>query len=150
MKQVLKLIAWGTILGLFSMMSCGGSDGGGGTDPQPTSVTLTTTSATLNANPITPTPNYSLTLNFDAGGQPNGYSVAGTADKQPTVGSSGTFSVSVSQVTFTSEGVSRQVAITSGTLNKEVVSVSLQWDLTKVDDGVSAAEQGAYLYTLSK
>ena len=149
MKKIIGFTLWATVLGLFMLTSCGGSGGGDDPQPQPTSVTLNTTSATFEGSNITPTPDYRLTLNFDASGNPNGYSVAGTADKQPTVGSSGTFSVSGSNVTFTSGGVSRQVRITGGSISASTATVGLQWDLTKLDDGVSAAEEGTYLYTLT-
>ncbi len=148
-KQIVNVLSWLAVFGWVALASCGGGDGGG-TDPQPSSVTLTTTTATFNGSPITPVPNYSLTLNFDASGRPNGYSVSGTATKQPTIGSSGTFAVSGSQVTFTSGGQSRQVTIAGGQVTATTVSLDLRWDLTKVDDGVSAAEQGTYLYRMTK
>lgn len=149
MKKIIGFTLWFAVLSLFMLTSCGGSGGGSDPQPQPTSITLNTTSATFEGSNITPTPDYRLTINFDANGNPNGYSVAGTADKQPTVGSSGSFQVSGSTVTFTSGGVSRQVSITGGSINTNTVSVGLQWDLTKLNDGVSAAEQGTYLYTLT-
>ncbi len=149
MKKIIGFALWATVLSLFVLTGCGGGDGGGDPQPQPTSITLTTTSATFNGSNITPTPDYRLTVNFDANGDPNGYSVVGTADKQPTVGSSGTFQVIGSTVTFTSGNFSRQVAITGGNITASTTSVGLKWDLTKVDDSVSAAEQGTYLYTMT-
>lgn len=149
MKKIIGLAFWATVLSLFLLTSCGGDGGGDTPQPQPTSVALTVTSATFNGSAINPTPDYTLTLNFDADGNPNGYSVSGTADKQPTVGSSGTFTVTGSTVTFTSGGVSRIVSFSGGSISSNTASVNLSWDLTKVDDGVSAAEQGTYVYAMT-
>lgn len=117
-------------------------------DPQPSEVTFSTVSATFRGKNITPTPDYKLTVKFDAQGKPAGYTVSGSAAKQPTVGGSGSFSVNGKVVTFTSGSLSRQATIVSGEITAKSASVSLQWDLTKIDDKVSAEEQGTYLYVL--
>ncbi len=149
MKRIVGLLNWSIVFSLMLFTSCGDDGGGGGTDPQPSSITFTTTSATFNGAALTPTPDYTITFNFDANNQPNGYSVSGTADKQPSIGSSGTFSVSGSQVTFTSGGQSRQVTIAGGAVSTTATTLNLRWELTKVDDNVTAAEQGTYEYRMT-
>lgn len=130
------------------MASC---DDGGDDTPQPSSITLTLTSATKDGVAISPTPGYSVTFDFTADGTPDGYTVnSNTASFVPTIGSTGTFSVSGSTATFSDGSLSRMVSITAGSISSEATTVSLQWELTKIDDGVTADEAGTYVYVLSE
>lgn len=119
-------------------------------EPQPTTVVLTTQAATLDGNAITPVPDYKLTLNFDKDGNPNGYSSSGSATIKPSIGTSGTFSISGNMVTFTSGGESRSVTVAQGTIGSGTTTADLQWELTKIDDGVTPEEEGTYVYQMAK
>jgi len=145
MKKISFFTLFLAIMGLTWFSACDN----GGDDPQPTTIVFNLTSATLDGSAITPLPNYSLTVNFDADGNPDGYSASGNAQYTPSVGSSGTFSVSNNQVTFTSGSDSKTVSITAGSISNTATTVSLQWSLTKIDDGVPPQDEGTYVYQMT-
>ncbi len=142
-------------LGLFALLSIlagflvlSGCDNGD--DPQPVSLVFSLNEATFNGNPVSPLPTYNITINFDADGNPDGYSATGNATYTPTPGpGSGTFTVSGNTATFTAQGGDqRSVTITGGSITPSSVSATVQWELTKVDDGVPFEDAGTYEYTL--
>lgn len=118
-------------------------------EPEPVSIALTLQSATLEGEAIDPLPNYSLTINFDAQGNPDGFTASGDAKYQPSVGTTGTFSVTSGVVTFTSGAESKSATITSGEISRDTQTVALSWEVNKIDIGFDADEDGTYVYTLS-
>ncbi|UZR98439.1 hypothetical protein [Chondrinema litorale] len=142
-KNLFSLLAFSLLL---IMVGCKDDD-----DPEPeaVSITLTLESATLDGSTIDPVPDYTLVVTFDKDGNPDGYTASGSATYQPSIGTSGTFSINSTVVTFTSGDDTRSVTITGGTLTNETTSVSLQWELTKIDDEVSADDAGTYVYNMT-
>lgn len=144
LKSLIKTLLFVAIVGF--LVGCDEDDPA---EPEPVTLAFSLQSATLDGNAISPTPVYSLTVNFDKDGNPNGYSASGTATYQPSVGTSGTFSISGSQVTFTSGSDSRTANITGGSLTNTSTSVSLQFELSKIDDGVPLDDEGTYVYQMA-
>ena len=119
----------------------------GGDDPEPTIIKFTTTSATFEGDAINPVPAYTLTVTFDSEGKPTTYSATGSSRITPTPGNSGTWSVSGAVITFSdSGGAQREV---NGSINISSNSVSLNYDITKLYEGVITDEVGTYVYNLS-
>jgi|GEM_PF-3491762 len=118
-------------------------------EPEPVSIALTLQTATLDGIDIDPLPDYSLTINFDKDGNPDGYTATGDAKYQPSIGTSGTFSVTNDQVTFENSGETQTVSISDGVISNETQTVSLQWEINKIDIGFDADEDGTYVYTLT-
>ena len=143
-KKLLSLLAFFL---LVALVGCKDDDD---PEPEPVSITLTLQSATLDGESFDPTPDYTLVVTFDKDGNPDTYTASGSATYQPSISTSGTFSITGSVVTFTSGSDTRDVTISSGTLNNETVSVSLQWELTKLDDEVPADDAGTYVYNMAK
>ena len=142
-KKLLSLLAFYL---LIALVGCKDDDD---PEPEPVTITLTLESATLDGNAINPVPGYTLAVTFDKDGNPDSYTASGSATYQPSVGTSGSFSITGSEVTFTSGADTRTVTISSGQLSNETVSVSLQWELTKIDDDVPADDAGTYVYVLT-
>jgi len=149
MKKTSFYLLFVALVSLLAFASC---DNGGGDDPQPTTKVFTLQNATFNGSPISPTPSYSVTLNWDADGNANGYSVGSSnASQVPTVGNSGDFSVATGANTITfsnTAGDSRTVNITAGTITPSALTFTVQWELTKVDDGVDFEEEGTYVFEM--
>ena len=149
-KKLLSLLAFFLLIGLIGCKDDNdNNDPEPEPEPEPVSITLTLTAATLDGEAIDPTPDYTITVNFDKDGNPDGYTASGDATYQPSIGTSGTFSITGTEVTFTSGDDSRTATITSGELNNETSTISLQWDLSKIDDGVPPDEAGTYIYELA-
>jgi hypothetical protein len=134
---------------LSSLYFVSGCDNGDG--PGPSTSVFNLTAATFNGTAISPLPTYSLTIRFNAEGQPDGFSAMGNATYAPTpvVTGSGTWTATGTAITFTSGSASR-TATANATLTPTTSSVSLTFSLTKVDDGVPAADAGTYVYTFQK
>ncbi|WP_020532013.1 hypothetical protein [Flexithrix dorotheae] len=142
MKRV-KFLLLSLVAGsLWFLSSCGGDDPD---DPQPTSVKFTVTSATKDGAAIDAS-SYTITFNFDAEGNPNGYTATGSSNLTPTTANSGTFSVASGIITFSAGGTSRSV---NGTVSASTKSLTLDYTLTKIDDGVSADDAGDYRYEMA-
>jgi len=127
-------------------MAC--DDGGDGGDPLPNPLRFVVQSASFEGSPISPTPNYTLSISYDDSGTITGFSATGSGAFTPTTGNSGTLNVSGSTVTFTAGNDSRTVSITAGSLSQTAASVTLQFVLTKVDDGVAPEEEGTYVFVM--
>lgn len=136
----ISILAFGILLFL---VSCGDDK----EDPQPTTIKFTTASATFDGSAIAPTPSYTLTVSFDGAGVPTTYSASGSSRTTPTSGNSGTWSVAGSVITFSdSGGATREV---NGTINTSSSSVTLNYNVTKLDQGVITDEVGNYVFTMN-
>jgi hypothetical protein len=133
------------ITSLYWAVSCDGGDDDPGL-PNPLKFTLS--SATFNGSDINPLPSYTLNITYDEDGTLTSYTATGSGQFTPTPTNSGDVSPSGNSVTFTSGSNSRTVSITGGTLSQSSTTVTLRWELTKVDDGVTAEEQGTYVFVM--
>jgi len=143
LRYILLSVIGFALLGLFAC-----DDGGGGDDPLPNPLRFTVQSATFSGSSITPAPNYTLSINYNDDGAITGYSATGSSQFTPTPANSGTLTVSGNTVTFTSGNDSRSVTITAGSLSQSSTTVTLQFALTKVDDGVEPEEEGTYVFVM--
>jgi hypothetical protein len=119
----------------------------GGDDPEPTTIKFTTSTATFEGDAINPVPSYTLTVTFDSAGKPTTYSASGSSRLTPTPGNSGTWSISGTVITFSdSGGAQREV---NGSINSSSNSVVLDYNITKLDEGVITDEVGNYKYNMN-
>lgn len=143
MKNQLYIIQTLVFGMLFFLASCGGDD----EDPQPVTIKFSTSSASFDGSSISPVPSYTLTVNFDGNGVPTTYTATGSSRTTPTAGNSGTWSVSGTVITFSdSNGATREV---NGTINTTTSSVTLDYNVTKLDQGVITDEVGNYVFVMS-
>ncbi len=130
-----------------TLFACGGGDNGD--DPLPNPLRFTLQSATFEGAPVDPLPGYTLSINYDDSGTITGYSATGSGTFTPTPANNGTVAVLGNTVTFTSGTDSRSVTLTAGSLTQTSASATLQWTLTKIDDGVAAEEEGTYVFVMA-
>jgi len=147
MKTV-KYILLATIAScLLALFAC--DDSGSGDDPLPNPLRFTVQTASFEGNAISPLPNYTLSINYDDNGTITGYSATGSGQFTPSPANSGTVAVSGNTATFTSGIEIRSVTITGGSLSQTSTTVTLQFSLTKVDDGIAPEEEGTYVFVMT-
>jgi hypothetical protein len=143
MKNLIYFISLLTFGVLLFLVSCGDD----GEDPQPTSLKFTTASATFDGSAITPTPAYTITVNFDASGNATTYTATGSSRTTPTPGNAGSWSVAGSTITFVDNGGAQRTV--NGSINSTSSSITLNYNVTKLDQGVITDEVGNYIFNMS-
>jgi len=117
-------------------------------EPAPSAVNFQLASATFNGAAMDPTPNYQLTLHFDAAGNPTQYEASGTAQVLPTPGSSGDWKQEGDKLVFSNADNERTVSILSGQVSPLSSRLEVAWSMQKTE--IPWPQVGDYTYTFER